>query len=189
MLVTDYLYNNFEAILEYGFTAKVEESFDKVAAGNLIWNDLISNFYKQFHPKVENALTDNMHTNAERDLGIDPVSGKKMIVRLGKFGPLVQKGENDDPEKQFASLQKGQLIETITLEQAQKLFDLPRTLGDFEDKTVVVAIGRFGPYVRHNGKFVSLGKNYDPYTITLDQAIELIKEKEKKEAEIGRAHV
>ena len=183
MLVTDYLYNNFEAILEYGFTAKVEESFDKVAAGNLIWNDLISNFYKQFHPKVENALTDNMHTNAERDLGIDPVSGKKMIVRLGKFGPLVQKGENDDPEKQFASLQKGQLIETITLEQAQKLFDLPRTLGDFEDKTVVVAIGRFGPYVRHNGKFVSLGKNYDPYTITLDQAIELIKEKEKKEAE------
>lgn len=183
MLVTDYLYNNFEAILEYGFTAKVEESFDKVAAGSLVWNELISKFYKQFHPKVENALSDNAHKNAERDLGVDPNSGKRMIVRLGKFGPLVQKGENDDPDKQFASLQKGQLIENITMEQALKLFELPRTVGEYEGKKVVAAIGRFGPYIRFDGKFVSLGKLYDPNTITIEQSIELILEKEKKEQE------
>ncbi len=183
MLVTDFLGNSFENILDYGFTAKVEENFDKVAAGKLVWNELIKKFYKDFHKQVENALTDTTHNNAERILGSDPNSGKKLIVRLGKFGPLVQKGENDDPDKQFASLPKGKLIETITLDEALKLFELPRTVGEYEGKTVVAAVGRFGPYVRHNGKFVSLGKVYNPYTVTIEEAIALIREHAKKEAE------
>ncbi len=183
ILVTDFLSHSFENILDYGFTAKVEESFDKVAAGKLIWNELIKKFYKDFHEQVENTLQDTSHNNAERVLGTDPASGKKLVVRLGKFGPLVQKGENDDPQKQFASLPKGKLIENITLEEAIKLFELPRTLGEYEGKTVVTAVGRFGPYVRYNSKFVSLGKLYNPYTITLEEAVALIQEHDRKEAE------
>ncbi len=183
ILVTDYLQHSFENILDYGFTAKVEESFDKVAAGKLVWNELIKKFYKDFHKQVENTLQDTSHNNAERELGLDPASGKSLIVRLGKFGPLVQKGANDDPDKQFASLPKGKLIENITLEEAIKLFELPRTVGEYEGKTVVAAVGRFGPYVRHNGKFVSLGKVYNPYTITIEEAVALIQEHAKKEAE------
>lgn len=182
ILVTDFLNMNFTSILDYGFTAKVEEAFDKVADGKLVWNELIKEFYGQFHTKVEDTLKESAHTNAERSLGADPQSGKKLIVRLGKFGPLVQKGENDDPDKQFASLQKGQLIETITLEEALKLFELPREVGELEGKKIVAAIGRFGPYIRYNSKFVSLGKLYDPHTIDLDTAIELIREHEQKEA-------
>lgn len=182
MLVTDFLHMNFTSILDYGFTAKVEEAFDKVADGKLVWNELIKEFYEQFHAKVEDTLRESAHTNAERNLGTDPRSGKKLTVRLGKFGPLVQKGENDDPDKQFASLQKGQLIETITLEEALKLFELPRDVGEFEGKKIVAAIGRFGPYIRYNSKFVSLGKLYDPHTIELDTAIELIREHDRKEA-------
>lgn len=182
ILVTDFLNMNFTSILDYGFTAKVEEAFDKVADGKLVWNDLIKEFYSQFHTKVEDTLKESAHTNAERSLGADPQSGKKLTVRLGKFGPLVQKGENDDPDKQFASLQKGQLIETITLEEALKLFELPREVGEFEGKKIVAAIGRFGPYIRYNNKFVSLGKLYDPHTIDLDAAIELIREHDRKEA-------
>lgn len=183
ILVTDFLEMNFESILDYGFTAKVEESFDKVAAGEVIWNELIQTFYSQFHPTVEAALRESVHTNAERELGTDPQSGKRMTVRLGKFGPLVQKGENDDPDKQFASLQKGQLIETITLADALKLFELPRTVGELEGKKVVAAIGRFGPYIKYNNKFISLGKLYDPHTVTLQEAETLIAEHNRKEAE------
>ncbi len=183
ILVTDFLEINFENILDYGFTARVEESFDKVAAGKVIWNELIRNFYSQFHTKVENTLKESVHTHAERELGTDPKSGKKLIVRLGKFGPLVQKGENDDPDKQFASLQKGQLIETITLQEAVKLFELPRTVGEFEGKTITAAIGRFGPYIRYNNKFISLGKLYDPHTVDLDTSVTLILEHNRKEAE------
>ena len=183
ILVTDFLSNNFENILDYGFTAKVEESFDKVAAGNLVWNELIHDFYSDFHHQVEDTLKESAHTNAERVLGTDPASGKKLIVRLGKFGPLVQKGENDDPDKHFAGLPKGKLIETITLEEALKLFELPRTVGEYNGKTVVAAVGRFGPYIRYNSKFTSLGKLYSPYTITIEEAIALIEESAKKEAE------
>ncbi len=183
ILVTDFLGNNFESILDYGFTAKVEEDFDKVAAGKLVWNNLIKDFYSDFHKKVEETLKESVHTNAERVLGTDPASGKKLIVRLGKFGPLVQKGENDDPDKQFAGLPKGQLIESITLEEAVKLFELPRTVGEYNGKSIVAAVGRFGPYIRYNSKFISLGKLYDPYTVSVEEAVVLIEESEKKEAE------
>ena len=182
MLVTDYLSNKFESILDYGFTAKVEADFDKVADGKLVWNKLIQNFYTPFHKRVDETLKENTHTNAERELGTDPASGKVIIVRLGKFGPLVQKGANDDPDKQFVSLQKGQLIESITLEEALKLFELPRKVGEFEGKEIIAAIGKFGPYIKYNGKFISLGKVYDPRSITESQAIELLAETAKKEA-------
>ena len=183
ILVTDYLAKNFENILDYGFTAKVEEDFDKVAAGKLVWNKMIKDFYSDFHNQVESTLKDTTHKNAERILGTDPKSGKVLIVRLGKFGPLVQKGENDDPQKQFAGLPKDKLIETITLEEAQQLFELPRTVGELDGKTIVASAGRFGPYIRYNSKFISLGKLYSPYTITLEEAVTLIGEHEKKEAE------
>ncbi|MBR6540696.1 MAG: type I DNA topoisomerase [Bacteroidales bacterium] len=182
MLVTDYLSNKFESILDYGFTAKVEADFDKVADGKMVWNKLIQNFYTPFHKRVDETLKENTHTNAERELGTDPASGKVIIVRLGKFGPLVQKGANDDPNKQFVSLQKGQLIESITLEEALKLFELPRKVGEFEGKEIIAAIGKFGPYIKYNGKFISLGKVYDPRSITESQAIELLTETAKKEA-------
>ena len=183
ILVTDFLGKNFENILDYGFTAQVEEDFDQIAAGKLVWNEVISDFYIPFHSQVEQTLQESAHTNAERVLGTDPETGKTMIVRLGKFGPLVQKGTNDDPEKQFASLQKGQLIETITLEEAIKLFELPRTVGEYNGKKITAAVGRFGPYIKYDSKFVSLGKLYDPRTIDEDTAIALIEEHQKKEAE------
>lgn len=183
ILVTDFLGSNFENILDYGFTAKVEADFDKVAAGKMVWNDMIAFFYGSFHKQVEEVLRENTHTHAERVLGTDPATGKIMTVRLGKFGPLVQKGANDDPDKQFVSLRKGQLIETVTMEEALKLFELPRTVGEYEGKPIVTAIGRFGPYLRYDGKFVSLGKSYDPYTVDLETSVRLIREHEKKEAE------
>ena len=188
ILVTDFLGKNFENILDYGFTAKVEEDFDKIAAGKLVWNKVIESFYSPFHNQVDVTLHESTHTNAERVLGTDPASGKTMIVRLGKFGPLVQKGTNDDPDKQFASLQKGQLIESITLEQALKLFELPREVGEFNGKKIVAAVGRFGPYIRHDGKFISLGKDYDPRTVDEATAISLIEEHARKEAEKFIAH-
>ncbi len=188
ILVTDFLSKNFENILDYGFTAKVEEDFDKIAAGKLVWNKVIESFYNPFHSQVDHTMTESAHTNAERVLGTDPQSGKTMIVRLGKFGPLVQKGTNDDPDKQFASLQKGQLIESITLEEALKLFELPRTVGEYNGKTIVAAVGRFGPYLRHDGKFISLGKGYDPRTVDEHTAIELIEEHARKEAEKFISH-
>ena len=188
ILVTDFLGKNFENILDYGFTAKVEEDFDQIAAGKLVWNKVIESFYTPFHSQVDQTLQESTHTNAERVLGTDPATGKTMIVRLGKFGPLVQKGSNDDPDKQFASLQKGQLIESITLEEALKLFELPRTIGEKDGKVIVAAIGRFGPYIRHDGKFISLGKNHDPRTVSLETAITLIEEHAKKEAEKFIAH-
>ena len=188
ILVTDFLGKNFENILDYGFTAQVEEDFDKIADGDLIWNKVIGDFYTPFHKQVEQTLQESAHTNAERVLGTDPASGKTMIVRLGKFGPLVQKGANEDPDKQFASLQKGQLIESITLEEALKLFELPRTVGEYNGKVIVAAVGRFGPYIRHDGKFISLGKLHDPHTIDEQAAINLIQEHAKKEAEKFIAH-
>lgn len=183
MLVTDFLGSNFSDILDYGFTAKVESDFDKIANGQRVWNEVIKSFYVPFHNEVESTVKESAHTHAERVLGTDPASGKKVIVRLGKYGPLVQIGENDDPQKRFAGLRKGQLIETITIEEALKLFELPRSLGEIDGKEVVASIGRFGPYIRYNGKFVSLGKNLDPLTVTLEEAGNLIAEHNKKEEE------
>lgn len=182
MVVTDFLAANFADILNYGFTAAVEESFDKVAKGRLSWDKVISDFYGPFHQEVENSLQDREHTHAERLLGIDPKSGKPVVARIGRFGPLLQKGNSDDPDKQFVSLGKGQLIETITLEDALQLFALPRVVGRYRDQEIITAIGRFGPYVKYDGHFVSLAKGQDPYSLTEAQAIALIEESRSKES-------
>ena len=181
MLVNDFLVENFESELDYGFTAKVEEQFDVVAQGKLKWSKLIDDFYKPFSKKVEETLQESRPKNAERELGFDPVSGKRVIVRLGRFGPLAQIGESDDPEKRFVSLGKGQLLETITLKEALQLFALPRVVGEFNGKEIVASSGRFGPYIKYDGKFISLGKDHSPYDVTLETAVAIIEENDKKE--------
>ncbi|MDR1343368.1 MAG: type I DNA topoisomerase [Prevotellaceae bacterium] len=185
MVVTDYLVEHFPKVMDFSFTAKVEEEFDEIAEGKVVWNKMIDDFYQLFHQKVEDALQNSQRATAERKLGVDPKTGKDVIVRIGRFGPLAQIGGAEDDEKpQYANLQKGQLIENITLEEALKLFELPRTLGSYEGKTVTVSIGRFGPYVRHDEKFASLKRNVDdPMTVTLERAVELIEEKRKQERE------
>lgn len=183
ILVNDFLLDHFKAILDYNFTAKIEESFDKVAEGKLVWNELIADFYKPFHQQVNITLAESRPTNAERLLGVDPATGKNIYARIGRFGPLAQMGDSEDPEKKFISLAKGQLIETITIEEALKLFELPRVVGTHQGEEIVCAIGRFGPYLRYKGKFISLGKENDPYTIGLEPSIQLIVEHAKKEAQ------
>ncbi len=184
MVVNDFLIKYFDKIMDYRFTAKVEVEFDEVADGNRVWSEVIDEFYKPFHENVENALEVSERTNGERILGDDPKTGKPISVKIGRYGPLAQLGETtEEGEKpQFASLRSGQHLETITLEEAMDLFKLPRDLGEYEDKKVSVAIGRFGPYIRHDNKFVSLEKNVDdPYTIEFDRAIELIEAKREKD--------
>lgn len=185
IVVNDFLTEYFPNILDYNFTANVEKQFDEVAEGEKEWTGLMEHFYGTFHPDVEKTLaTKTEHKVGERMLGTEPSTGKPVSVKIGRFGPVVQIGSADDEEKpRFAQMRKGQSMETITLEDALELFKLPRTLGDFEDKTVVIGVGRFGPYARHDGKFVSLPKTYDPLEITLDEAIELIKAKREKEAQ------
>lgn len=185
ILVTDFLVEYFKSILDYGFTARVEEYFDEIADGKLVWTDMLSGFYAPFHTAVEKTMEESRPTNATRVLGIDPKTGKQVSVRIGKFGPIAQLGEAEGEEKpQYASLQKGQLIETITLADALQLFELPRKLGEYEGKSVAAAVGRFGPYIRHDAAFVSLKKGIDdPYTVTLERAIELIEEKRQKDKE------
>ena len=178
-VVTHYLEDNFKEIMDYGFTARIEEDFDRIAEGKLGWTNLISAFYSPFHKTVEAQNQEKTHVTAERNLGVDPKDGKPITVRLGKFGPLAQKGTSDDPAKQFASLRKNQSIETITLEEALKLFELPRLVGTLDGKEVTAAIGRFGAYVKYDGKFFSLAKGQDPYTITVEQAQQLIQAKEQ----------
>ncbi len=184
MVVNDFLIKYFDKIMDYRFTAKVEVEFDEVADGTRVWSEVIDEFYKPFHENVENALEVSERTNGERILGDDPKTGKPISVKIGRYGPLAQLGETtEEGEKpQFASLRSGQHLETITLEEALDLFKLPRDLGEYEDKKVSVAIGRFGPYIRHDNKFVSLEKGVDdPYTIKLDRAIELIEAKREKD--------
>lgn len=183
VVVNDFLTEYFPSILDYNFTAKVEEKFDDIAEGRLGWNDEIREFYHGFHPDIDKAMNMRLeHKAGEREIGVDPRTGKPVYVKIGRFGPLVQIGSGDDEEKpQFASLQKGQSMSTLTLEEALKLFEYPRHLGDFEGKNVTVAIGRFGPYVRHDGKFVSIPKDMAPGEVTLDQAEELIKAKRAAE--------
>jgi DNA topoisomerase-1 len=182
IVVSDFLVAHFEDILDYGFTARVEEEFDEIAEGKMVWNKMLKQFYKPFHEVVENTLEISRPANAERILGTDPKTGKQVLVRIGRFGPIAQLGEADG-DKQFAGLQKGQLIESITLEEALRLFELPRHVGKYEEEEIVASVGRFGPYIRHGNVFISLRKDDDPYTVELDRAIELIEEKRKKARE------
>ncbi len=173
MVVTDFLMGGFKNIMDYNFTARVEEEFDEIAEGKQKWSSMLKEFYGTFHPTVEAAKN-----SAERALGKDPTTGRDVIVKPGKFGPYVQLVSTDDKEKsKTASLRQGQRIESITLEEALDLFKLPRTLGEFEKNEVSVSIGRFGPYAKHDNKFYSLKPGDDPYTITLERSIEIIEGK------------
>ncbi|MBQ1611143.1 MAG: type I DNA topoisomerase [Muribaculaceae bacterium] len=185
MVVNDFLMKYFPSIMDYNFTAKVEEEFDDIADGKKQWNSEISSFYKDFHPNIERVASLRLeHKVGERVLGTDPKTGKTVSVKIGRFGPLVQLGSTDEAEKpRFASLLKDQSVASITLDEALKLFELPRTLGTFEGVDVVVAVGRFGPYVKHGSKFVSIPASISPQELTLEQAQELIVEKRQSEAQ------
>ncbi|AHM58619.1 DNA topoisomerase i [Flammeovirgaceae bacterium 311] len=184
MVVNDFLVKNFPNVIDYSFTARVEKEFDEIAQGNEEWSKMIGRFYGTFHEKVEN--TENIErasVNTLREIGTDPKTGLTVYARLGKFGPIVQLGEGTEEEKpQYASLRKGQYLESITLEEALELFKLPRTVGELEGKTITAAIGRFGPYLRHNSKFYSLPKGMDPLFVDEETAITLIKDKQEADA-------
>ena len=183
LVVNDFLFKFFPGIMDYNFTANIEKEFDEVAEGKKDWTKLIKNFYKEFVPKVEETMAmKSDHKVGERELGIDPKSGRPVFVKIGRFGPVVQIGSAGDEEKpKFAQIKRGQSTETITLEEALELFKLPRTLGTFEDTDVIVNSGRFGPYVQHNKKYASMPKELDPMTITLEEAIKVIEDKRKAE--------
>lgn len=184
-VVNDFLLQYFPGIMDYNFTASVEKEFDEVAEGDKQWTTLIRQFYGEFEPMVEQTLAvKTEHKVGERELGTDPVSGRPVFVKIGRFGPVVQIGSADDEEKpRFAQINKGQSIETITLDEALELFKLPRTLDDYEGKPVIIGTGKFGPYVRHDGKFISLPKGADPMTFSYDEAVELIVAKRAAEAQ------
>ena len=184
-VVNDFLTEYFPDILDFNFTASVEKEFDEIAEGEVKWTSIMKNFYDKFHPSVENTLAiKTEHKVGERILGEEPGTGKTVSVKIGRFGPVVQIGTVEDEEKpRFAQMKKGQSMETITLEEALELFKLPRTLGEYEGKSVSVGVGRFGPYVLHNKVYVSLPKTLDPMEITLEEAEQLILEKRQKEAE------
>lgn len=178
-VVTDFLMNGFKNIMDYNFTAKVEEEFDEIAEGKQRWSSMLKTFYEKFHPTVEAAKS-----SAERSLGTDPATGREIVVKPGKFGPYVQLLSKDEKEKpKSASLRQGQRIESVTLEEALDLFKLPRTLGEYEAKEISVSIGRFGPYVKHDDKFYSLKPEDDPYTVSTERAIEVIEAKRKADKE------
>ena len=183
IVVNDFLMEHFSEIMDYNFTAKVEQDFDKIAEGNEKWKSMLKDFYKDFEPAVEDTMNSRQeHKAGERQLGADPKTGRPVFVKIGRFGPVVQIGTADDQEKPlFAQLPKEQSMETITLDEALELFKLPRTLGSYEGMTVTIGTGRFGPYVLHDRKFTSLPKDEDPMTITLEKAIELINEKRQQE--------
>ncbi|TXB63906.1 type I DNA topoisomerase [Vicingus serpentipes] len=185
-IVTDFLVENFNKVLDYGFTARVEEQFDEIAIGQKKWNKMIEEFYTPFHKNIEYTLEHADRASGERALGIDPESGKEVIARIGKFGAMIQIGKTEDEEKpKFASLQGTQTIETITLEEALELFKFPKALGNFEGEEIVVSQGRFGPYVKFADSFVSIPKDEDLSSVNLQRAIELIEEKRKAEAPIA----
>ena len=183
IVVNDFLMKNFNEIMDYNFTAKVEQDFDKIAEGEEAWTDMMQTFYDDFIPEVENTMNSrDEHKAGERQLGKDPKSGRPVFVKIGRFGPVVQIGTADDQDKpQFAQLPKEQSLETITLDEALELFKLPREVGEYENKPVTIGAGRFGPYVLHDRKYTSLPKDADPLTITLDEAIALIEEKRQQD--------
>ena len=183
IVVNDFLMEHFNTIMDYNFTAKVEQDFDKIAEGDEKWKDMMKSFYKSFEPIVEKTMNSRQQYKAgERQLGKDPKTGKPVFVKIGRFGPVVQIGTAEDRDKpQFAQLPKEQSIETITLEEALELFKLPREIGDYEGKPVTIGAGRFGPYILHDRKYTSLPKDTDPMAITLDEAIALIQEKRQQD--------
>ena len=178
MIVTDYLVAHFPDILDYDFTANVEKDFDQIAEGDMVWNEVIGTFYTPFHHKVEEVLGDGQFSKVSREIGIDPSDGQMVVARFGQYGPYVQKGEGET--RQFASLDKGQLIETITLDEALKLFRLPRKVGGFEGQDIIAMKGRFGPYIKHGDSIVSLPKGVDPLKVSLEECIGLLEENKKK---------
>jgi len=187
MVVNDFLIEHFPNVIDYSFTARVEAEFDEIAQGQKVWEDMLENFYGKFHEKIESSESINRaDVSGARALGSDPATGKTILARLGRYGPFVQLGEEnaETGEKPvYASLRKGQFIESLSLEEAMDLFKLPRIVGMYEDKEMITAIGRFGPYIRHEGKFYSLPKTLDPMTLTAEEAIELITAKRKADAE------
>ncbi|XVJ65544.1 MAG: type I DNA topoisomerase [Lacibacter sp.] len=186
LVVTDFLKQYFDDIMDYSFTARIEEEFDEVAEGKLKWNKMLKDFYKPFKKDVEKTIETAERIKGERELGTEESSGKKIVARMGRFGPMVQIGDVNDEEKpRFAALRKDQSIETITLEEAMKLFELPRTLGAFEGKEVSVNVGRFGPYVKLDDQFISIPRGEDVMEVTLERAIELIKEKQNADAPVA----
>ncbi|MFN6374463.1 MAG: type I DNA topoisomerase [Chitinophagia bacterium] len=183
-VVTDFLIQYFDHVMDYGFTAKIENEFDSIADGDVNWSKMLKDFYAPFKKDVDNTMENATRISGERELGYDAVSGKKVIARMGRYGPMVQIGDTNDEEKpRFAKLKTDQSIETIKFEEAMELFKLPRILGEFENEQVQVNIGRFGPYIAHDKKFYSLSKEFDPYEITLDAAIPMIIEKRKAKDE------
>jgi DNA topoisomerase-1 len=187
MVVTDFLIEHFGDIMEYHFTAEVEEQFDEIARGKMEWTKMLGKFYKPFHNHVEDTLEHSDRATGERELGIDPVSKRKVIARIGRFGPMIQIGdEKEDGEKaRFASLLNTQSIHTITLQEALDLFQLPKSLGEYKGEAVEVNVGRFGPYVKFGTQFISLAKNDDPMDYSMEQAIALIESKLQADAPIG----
>jgi DNA topoisomerase-1 len=182
MIVNDFLEQNFQNIMNFNFTASVEKEFDEIALGSVDWPSMIERFYTPFHTRVESATQTSERSKGEKVLGDDPETGKPVSVKIGRFGPIAQIGEASDEDKpRFASLLKGQSLETITLEQALELFRLPRGIGQFENEDLVIGVGKYGPYVRHKSKFYSLAKSDDPYTIKQDRAVEIILEKRTQE--------
>ena len=183
IVVNDFLINNFPGIMDYHFTARVEQQFDRIAEGKEGWKKMMKAFDKDFEPTVDNVIkTRSEHKAGERELGTDPVSGKPVFVKIGRFGPVVQIGTAEDKDKpRFSQLPADKSMETITLDEALELFKLPRTIGEFEGSAVVIGAGRFGPYVLHNKKYVSLPKTEDPMTVGLETAIDLINQKREQE--------
>ena len=184
LVVTDFLKLHFEKVMDFNFTAKIEGEFDEIAAGKLKWSDMLASFYEPFHTTIEHTLETAERAKGERELGFDAVTGKKVIARMGRYGPMVQIGHQDEEEKpRFAKLKASQSIETISFEEAMELFKLPRMLGQFEEEDVSVNIGRFGPYAAHAKKFYSLNKEMDPYTVSLEELTPMIAEKRKAKDE------
>ena len=187
LVVTDFLKAHFKQIMDYGFTAQIEQEFDHVAEGKLKWNNMLSKFYSPFKKDVDETIETAERIKGERELGIEKSSGKKIVARMGRFGPMVQIGDVNDEEKpRFAALRKDQSIETIALDEALKLFELPRTLGLYQNEEVVVNAGRFGPYVKFGEQFVSIPRGEDPLDISMDRAIEIIKEKQDADAPVAQ---
>ena len=184
LVVTDFLLQHFDNVMDFGFTARIENEFDEIAEGKVKWNKMVDDFYQPFKKEVVDTMENAQRISGERELGVDSASGKKVIARMGKFGPMVQIGDVNDEEKpKFAKLKPNQSIETINYEEAMELFRLPRILGEFEGAEVQVNIGRFGPYIAHNKLFYSLNKEFDPYEVNLDEAIPMIVEKRQAKSE------
>jgi DNA topoisomerase-1 len=187
LVVTDFLNKYFDDIMDYGFTARIEEEFDEVAEGKMKWHQMIDDFYVPFKKDVDKTIETAERTSGERELGFDPVTGKRIIARMGRFGPMVQMGEATETEKpQYAALKRDQSIETVTLQDALDLFKLPLTLGEYEGQEVLVNTGRFGPYVKFGEQFISIPKGEDPLTVDMERAIELIQAKQKADAPIAQ---